>query len=126
LRDPDLPVRTPMRDEPKPESLSDIEARTWYLEQERRIPELINRDMPLEQQARQAHALRNEFRTIARHAMENQAKAQGLFRDFPNMTWDEVIIEYSGRGFSGDALYREIIAAAQRSNPRVNSHLGVK
>ena len=80
------PVNGRMPEPPEPGSLSDVEARQWYLEAEARIPDLIDRSQPLEQQAQQASALRNQFRTQARNGMSNQALAEQLFESNPNMT----------------------------------------
>jgi len=110
---------------PEAGSLSDVDARKWYLNSEAIIPELIDKTKPLEQQARQAVDLRNQFRTQARDAMSNRSAAEGLFGSNPNMSWGEIVEKYQSRGFTGDALYQEIINAAQRSNPGVNQSLGV-
>ena len=79
----------------------------------------------LEQQARQAFLLRNEFRTVARELMADRAAAEELYLTRPNLTWDAVIKKYSSDGLSGDALYQAIIDASQRTNPDVNSALGL-
>ena len=110
---------------PKPLSLSDIETRRWYLNAEAQIPDLIDITKPLEQQAMQASALRNQVRTQAREAMTNRDLANSLFGSRPNMTWDEVVQKYTDKGYGGDELYQEIIKAALRSNPSVNQYLGV-
>ncbi|NLG05980.1 MAG: hypothetical protein GX567_19455, partial [Clostridia bacterium] len=110
---------------PKPLSLSDIETRRWYLDAETKIPNLIDRTQPLEQQAMQASALRNQVRTQAREAMTNRELANSLFGLRPNMTWDEVVQKYIDKGYVGDELYQEIIKAALRSNPSVNQYLDV-
>ena len=110
---------------PKPLSLSDIETRRWYLDAEAQISDLIDSTKPLEQQAMQASALRNQIRTQAREAMINRELANSLFGSRPNLTWDEVVKKYMDKGFVGDELYQEIIKAALRSNPSVNQYLGV-
>ena len=46
-------------------SLSNVEARKWYLEQEAKIPNMIDKSLSLEEQAKQAFNLRNKFRTQA-------------------------------------------------------------
>ena len=43
----------------EPGTLSNVDARKWYLKQEAKIPDLIDDSLPLEQQARQAFDLRN-------------------------------------------------------------------
>jgi filamentous hemagglutinin len=110
---------------PKARSLSDVEARRWYLDSEAKIAGMIDKTKPLEQQARQAVNLRNQFRTQAREAMSNQQAAEELFSAKPNKTWEQLVREYESRGFSGNALYEEIIRASQRSNVEVNRNLGV-
>ncbi len=110
---------------PKSASLSDTETRRWYLDAEAKIPDLIDRTKPLEQQAKQAFEFRNQFRTQARNAMTNKAGAEGLFGSRPNMTWEQIVNKYARRGYSGDALYQEIIKASQRSNADVNNLLAV-
>jgi filamentous hemagglutinin len=111
---------------PKPSSLSDVEARRWYLDSEAKIPEMIDKTQSLEQQAQQASTLRNQFRTQARNAMSNRDGADALFGSNPNMTWEQVVEKYTNRGYSGDELYQEIINASQKSNAGVNSSLGIE
>ena len=110
---------------PKPGSLSDVRARRWYLNSEAKIPRLIDKTQPLKQQAQQASALRNQFRTQARDAMSNRAKADALSGSKPNMTWEQVVEKYTKMGLSGDELYQEIIRASMRSDLFTNESLGV-
>jgi filamentous hemagglutinin len=49
-----------------------------------------------------------------------------LYKTDPNLTWEQVVQKYSNKGFQGDALYQEIINAAQRSRTSVNQSLGIK
>lgn len=115
--------KTGILNPPKPLSLNDTETRRWYLDAEAQIPKLIDRTKPLEQQAKQASAMRNQIRTQAREAMTNRELANTLFGSRPNMTWEEVVEKYSKLGLTGDELYEEIIRAATRSNPYVNEFL---
>jgi hypothetical protein len=111
---------------PKAGSLSDKEAREWYLKQEAEIPSKIDRTKPLEEQAKQASELRNEARTGAREAMSDREKADKLTREEPNMTWEQVQKKYADRGLKGDDLWNAIINGAQKSRASVNASLGVK
>ena len=86
---------------------------------------MIDKTQSLEQQARQASGLRNQFRTQARDAMSNRAGADALLGLKPNLTWEQLVKKYSDQGYSGDALYQEIIRVSQRSNVAVNQDLGV-
>lgn len=73
---------------PKAGSLSNADARTWYLQQESKIPSMINKNLSLEQQARQAVYLRNQFRTQARDLMAARELAASLNKTDPNLTWE--------------------------------------
>jgi uncharacterized protein YkwD len=110
----------------KPGTLSNLDARQWYLEQESKIPNMIDKNLSLEDQAKQAFDLRNQFRTQARDLMSDRDLAASLNKADPNLTWEQVVQKYSDKGFKGDALYQEIINAAQRSRTSVNESLGLK
>ena len=110
---------------PKLASLSDVDARKWYLDSESKIPSLLDKTKSLEQQAKQAVELRNQFRTQARAAMTNRTAAEALDITDPNQTWEMLVDKYSAKGLSGDDLFREIINAAQRSRTGVNHMLGI-
>ena len=110
----------------KPGTLSNADARRWYLEQEAKIPDLIDDSLPIEQQARQAFDLRNQYRTQARELMLDQQLAESLFRTDPNLTWDQIIQKQVAKGLSGDDIYREILESSQRSRTSVNQSLGLE
>ncbi len=111
---------------PEPASMSDLEAREWYIAQEKKIPEIIDKSQPLEIQAKQAFGFRNEIRTAARDAMKNRKEADRLMREERNMTWEEIVELKKSRGFSGDDIYKEIINSSQKSRKSVNEKLGIK
>lgn len=106
-------------------SMSNKDVREWYLAQEAKIPELVDRSAPLDQQAKQAWSLRNSFRTAAREAMADREAAAVLDATRPNLTWEQTVAKYSDK-HKGDDLWNEIINASQRSNADVNKSLGVK
>ena len=107
-------------------TLSNVEARKWYLEQEAKIPDLIDESLPLEQQARQAFDLRNQYRTQTRELMSDRQLAESLYRTDPNLTWEQVIQKQIGKGLSGDDVYKEILESSQRSRTSVNQLLGLE
>ncbi|MCM1192394.1 MAG: DUF4157 domain-containing protein [Lachnospiraceae bacterium] len=111
---------------PAPGTLSNVEAREWYLEQERRIPDRIDRSRPLEEQARQAFELRNQYRTRARELMADRELADRLNATEPNLTWEQLVQKQRDKGLEGDAIYEAIIASAQRSRVSVNQALGIQ
>ena len=114
-----------MPEPPKPGSLDNVTSRQWYLDAEAKIPTLIDRTKPLDQQAKQAFEMRNQFRTQARDAMSDRATAESLMKTDPNMSWEQVVDKYAKKGFSGDSLWQEIIHASKRSRTNVNKSLGL-
>ena len=91
-------------------TLSNVDVRKWYLEQ----------------QARQSFKLRNQYRTQARALMEDRQLAESLYATNPNLTWEQVIQKQIDKGLSGDDIYKEIIESSQRSRVSVNQSLGLE
>ena len=110
----------------EPGTLSNVDARKWYLEQEAKIPDLIDDSLPLEQQARQAFDLRNQYRTQARELMSDRQLAESLYASDPNLTWEQIIQKQIDKGLSGDDIYKAIIESSQRSRTSVNQSLGLE
>ena len=111
---------------PPTSSLDDVATREWYLAQEAKIPSLIDAAASLEVQARQAWALRNEFRTAARQAMSDRVAADLIDKTRPNLTWDQTVAKYKLEGQSQDDLWKKIIESSQKSDSKVNEKLGLK
>ncbi|CAI8822197.1 filamentous hemagglutinin [Pseudomonas sp. IT-P2] len=109
----------------QPKSLTDREARAWYLSKEAEIPARINSSASLEEQAKQAFDMRNDLRSTARELMSNRTLADSLSKTDPNRTWSEIVNKYSGQGLSGDALWSKIIEKSQSSRTSVNDGLGM-
>ena len=107
----------------KPGTLSNVEARKWYLEQETKLYDLIDHNLPLEQQARLAFDLRNQYRTQARELMADRKLAESLYKTDPNLTWEQIIQKQISKGLSGDDIYKEIIESSRRSRTSVNRSL---
>ena len=106
--------------------MSNVEARKWYHAQEDRIPDLIDKNAPLDTQARQAFELRNEFRTAARDAMKDRAAAEKLMKTDPNLTWDQLIARKRAKGLTDDAIFKDVVESASRSRTSVDDALGIK
>src|SRR5690606_12651172 len=75
---------------PKNGTLSNVEARIWYLKNEANISTLVDKTLPIKEQAKQAFNLRNEFRTKARDLMADRKKAADFEITDPNLTWEQV------------------------------------
>ena len=107
--------------------LSDREARQWYLEQDRRIPEMIDKSLPLEEQAKQAFELRNKFRTQTRDLMKDQEKRKKLDREEPNKSFEELIDKkMREKKLSREEAYKDIIKTASKTRKNVNEKLGLE
>ena len=107
-------------------SLSNVEARKWYLEQEAKIPDMIDKSLPLEEQAKQAFNLRNQFRMQARELMADRATVESLYKTDPNLAWEEIVRKQRAKGLEGDDIYKAIIESSQRSRKSVNKSLGLE
>ena len=106
-------------------SLSDVDARFWYLDQEKKIPSLIDQTASLEDQAKQAHAIRNYIREVARDSMSNRHSADHLAINEPHSSFEHIYDKTYNKGFVGNDIYREIINSSQRSRGSINRELGI-
>ena len=113
-------------DDFEPGSLNNVEARKWYLEHEAQIPDMIDKSLPLEEQAKQAFNYRNQFRTQARELMADRELAESLYKTDPNLTWEQLIQKQINKGYTGDDIYKAIIESSQRSRKSVNKSLGLE
>lgn len=102
-------------------SLSDKVTRQWYVLHDKKIPDMIDRNQSIEDQARQAHALRNQFRTNARDLMLNQDERKWLDKSHPNLTFEEQVDKkMSDKGMTRDEAIQDILKTASKSNKKVN------
>ena len=107
------------------QSMSNVEARRWYIAQEKKIPYLIDSEKSLKKQAEQAFSLRNKFRTEARALMKDRETAQQLMSSDPNQTWGDIVKRQIRKGFEKDDIYQQIIKSSQKSRDAVNKSLGI-
>lgn len=107
--------------------LSDQAARRWYKAHDEAIAGLVDQSKPLEAQARQAHALRNKYRTQARVLMADREKAAGFDITDPNMSFAEIMehkrLKY---GYTGDDAYRDIIRSAGTTRKSADKEAGLE
>ena len=102
-------------------SLSDKVTRQWYVLHDKKIPDMIDRNQSIEDQARQARALRNQFRTNARDLMLNQDERKWLDKSHPNLTFEEQVDKkMSDKGMTRDEAIQDILKTASKSNKKVN------
>jgi len=103
---------------PASRSLTNFQARDWYVENVRNIGNMIDRTLPLEQQARQASQLRNIIKDMAREGMRDTALANSLNTGKPPPTWEQIMSRYNGD-------WQAIIDASMRPNANVNRMFGI-
>ena len=109
------------------EKLSNADVRKWYLECDKRIPDMINTDLSIEAQARQAFELRNSFRTIARDMMQDVKARAELDISDPNRTFEELVhSKMSRKGLSREEAIKDILVTATKTRASVNKKFGLE
>ncbi|MBE6995484.1 MAG: hypothetical protein E7429_01950 [Ruminococcaceae bacterium] len=112
--------------QPLRRKLSDRAVRRWYNTQDAQIPFLIDKTLNLEDQARQACALRNQNRTNARELMRNQKKRRELDISDPNKSFEELIADKMARkNLTREEAIEDILRTASRTRKSVNRQLGL-
>lgn len=111
---------------PAARSLSNKQAREWYLEHDARIPLLIDKNASVEEQARQAFDLRNLYREITRDLMKDQNARKDLDKNNPNWTFEGLIAyKMENKKISREEAIADILKTATKTNAAVNAKLGV-
>ena len=95
---------------------------------DKQIHAQISKDLPMEQQARQAFELRNLYRRQARDLMADQELRRELDRDEPMQTWEGIIAHKMKKypGISREEAIRQIYESAVRSRRSVNEKFGLE
>ena len=112
---------------PEMESLTDRDARVWYLHQESRIAKEVAEIDGLQGAATEAFELRNDIRSKARKLMLDQDKARMLHSTDPHMTFKGLVARKAAKGIQAeDDIYMSIIDSASKSRAAVNKELVVE
>lgn len=107
--------------------MSDYNVRKWYLAHDKKIPDLIDKSLPIEEQAKQACALRNKFRTQARDLMADQKLRKELDISDPNKSFEELLTDKMQRkNLSLDEAIADILKTAVKTRKSVNQKLGLE
>lgn len=107
--------------------MSDVEVRKWYLAHDKNIPNLIDKSLSMEQQAKQACELRNKFRTQARNLMADQEKRRELDITDPNKTFEEHITSKMERkNMTREQAVEDVLKTATKTRKSVNKKLGLE
>ncbi len=80
----------------------------------------------MEQQARKAHELRNQYRTQARDLMEDQEARKELDKKHPNISFESLVERKQKKyGLSGDEAYQDIVRSSTTTNKEYDKKAGV-
>jgi hypothetical protein len=97
---------------PKTASRTADQAIAWQHEMAEQLPNLVNKQASLLEQAVQAVQIKNDILVAARNAMDDANLAAQLGMIQPPRTFAEMLRARSDE-YAGDALYRQIISDAQ-------------
>lgn len=106
--------------------ISAVEVRKWYIEQDKNIPNLIDRTKTLKEQAQQACRLRNQYKYQARELMKDQELRNKLDKERPIENFEYYYDKYSKIYGNDDDVYKAIIDSSTRPNKQVNKFLGLE
>ena len=123
----ELDVRKYLPPSPEPGTLSDLDARKWYLHAETMIHDAIKPPPPrtVHQKAMIAFGIRNAARAHARRLMSDQNKAKELDQTDPHFTIEAIIARKRAKGLDGDAIWQDILDSSTKSRESVNKSLGL-
>lgn len=106
--------------------MSNADVRKWYNEHDKKINELIDKSKMLEEQAKQAHSLRNKYKYQARELMKNQEERKELDSNFPLQDFDFYFNKYRRDNIPKEDIYKAIIDSSMRPNKEVNRRFGLE
>lgn len=100
--------------------------REWYVANVNNIPNMIDKSLSKEEQARQAFELRNKFKREARIAMSDVETAEWLERKRPIPTFEELIeSKMQRKGMTREEAIEDILKTASTTNADVNKEFGL-
>lgn len=107
--------------------LSDRAVRKWYLAQDGKILDEIDKTQSIETQARMACELRNRNRTWARDLMHDQEKRRQMDITDPNRSFEELIeSKMQRKGLTRDEAVADVLNTATKTRKSVNIALGLE
>lgn len=108
-------------------SLSDKETRQWYKVHDEAIAAKIDTSKPIKEQAQQAHAMRNEYRTQARELMKDQEARRWLDEKHPNPSFAQIMEHKKMKyGLTDDEAYKDIVRSSGTTNKKYDKIAGVE
>lgn len=108
-------------------SLGNKEVRSWYKAHDENIPNIIDREKPLLDQAKQAFELRNTYRTQARDLMADQEARKKLDAEDPNMSFEDLLKDKMNRKhLTEEDAIADILRTATKTRKSINKQLGLE
>ena len=108
-------------------ALDNKTVREWYIYQSEWIHSQISTELPIEERARQAFELRNQYRRQARDLMADQELRERLDREKPMREWESIVADKMRRkGMSRQEAVEDIYRTAIKSNEGVNKKFGLE
>lgn len=103
-----------------------VSIRKWYIENCNNIKYQIDTNASIENQAKEAFLLRNEYKIKARVAMSDRETAKLLNSKRPIKSFEDTIAEkMSRKGLTREEAIRDILETATKTNDDVNKALGL-
>ena len=107
--------------------MSNVDVRKWYKYHNENIPQLIDSSKSIEEQARQACKLRNQYRFQARELMKDQEARKILDQTDPIISFEELLSDKMKRKhLSRDEAVKDILNTAVKTRRSVNKKLGLE
>lgn len=107
--------------------MSNVDVRKWYKYHNENIPQLIDSGKSIEEQARQACKLRNQYRFQARELMKDQEARKALDQTDPIISFEELLSDKMKRKhLSRDEAVKDILNTAVKTRRSVNKKLGLE
>lgn len=105
--------------------LGNKEVRLWYKAHDENIPNLIDKSKTLEQQARQACNLRNNYKFQARELMKDKIARKYLDENEPFKTFEDLVEHKKLKLKSYDDIYKDIIRSSTTTNKYYDEKAGL-
>ena len=100
--------------------------REWYCANVSTIPNQVDRSKTLEEQARQAFSLRNQYKRQARIAMSDKETVEILEKERPVPTFDELLEgKIRRKNITREEALKDILETASKTNSDVNKEFGL-
>lgn len=106
--------------------LGNLEVRQWYISHDKDIIDIVDTSASTEQQARQAHSLRNMYKQQARDMMSDRTAAAGVEDERPILSFEFYYEKYFKLYGTEKDTYKAIIGSSMRTNEEVNRRLNLE